>query len=92
MKGTIKAGEFMDVRLSKEDAKEILEMLKEQETVKEVLSDRQCEVSPHHYERKGFCPKCHQEMKFILNRNYCGFCGQAVKWGKVVNNRIEVNK
>lgn len=62
-----------------------LALLKEQEAVhadtkKKVLADRQCEVSPHHYERKGFCPKCHQEVKFILNRNYCGFCGQAVKW------------
>ena len=60
-----------------------LSMLKEQETAKaalKVLSDRQCEVSPHYYERKGFCPKCHQEVKLILNRNYCGFCGQALKW------------
>lgn len=56
--------------------------LKEQETVKKVLADRQCEVSPHYYERKGFCPKCHQEVKLILNRNYCGFCGQAVKWNE----------
>ena len=28
----------------------------------------------------GFCPKCHQVVKWTLNRNYCGFCGQAVKW------------
>ncbi len=61
------------------------ELLKEQEDVpvdtkKQVLADRQCEISPHHYERKGFCPKCHQEIKLCWNRNYCGFCGQAVKW------------
>lgn len=62
-----------------------LALLKEQtdvpvDTKKQVLADRQCEVSPYHYERKGFCPKCHQEVKHVLNRNYCGFCGQAVKW------------
>lgn len=61
-------------------ASDAIAMLKEQKTVKKVLADRQCEVSPHYYERKGFCPKCHQEVKLILNRNYCGFCGQKVKW------------
>ena len=72
--------ELEKVQKFKADA---LAILKEQETAKaalKVLSDRQCEVSPHHYERKGFCPKCHQEVKLILNRNYCGFCGQKVKW------------
>lgn len=62
-------------------ASDAIALLKKQETVKKVLADRQCEVSPHYYERKGFCPKCHQEVKLILNRNYCGFCGQKVKWG-----------
>ena len=58
-------------------------MLKEQETEKaalKVLADRQCEVNHHQYERKGFCPECHQEIKLSMNRNYCGFCGQLVKW------------
>ena len=30
--------------------------------------------------RKGFCPKCHQTVEWYLNRSYCGFCGQEVKW------------
>ena len=56
-----------------------LELLKEQEP-KSVLSERECETLPNHYERKGFCPKCHQVVAWYLNRAYCGFCGQAVKW------------
>ena len=56
-----------------------LELLKEQEA-QSVLSNRECEAEPFRYVRKGFCPKCHQEMEWLFNRNHCGFCGQAVKW------------
>ena len=56
-----------------------LALLKEQEA-QTVLSNRCCEFAPCRYTRKGFCPKCHQEVEWLLNRNYCGFCGQAVKW------------
>ena len=54
-------------------------LLKEQET-QSVLSNRVCEVEPTKYIRKGFCPRCHQEMEWLFNRKHCGFCGQAVKW------------
>lgn len=60
-------------------AHDALVLLKEQEP-QPVISDRQCEVSPGHWERKGFCPKCHQEVLWMVNREYCGFCGQKVKW------------
>ena len=53
--------------------------LKEQEPMP-VLMQRECETLPNHYERKGFCPNCHQVVEWFLNRSYCGFCGQAVKW------------
>lgn len=56
-----------------------LELLKEQEA-QTVLSNRVCESDPCRYVRKGFCPQCHQEVEWLLNRSYCGFCGQAVKW------------
>ena len=56
-----------------------LALLKEQ-AAQSVLSNRVCEVEPFRYVRKGFCPKCHQEVEWLLNRKYCGFCGQAVKW------------
>ena len=59
--------------------KEIVLLLKEQ-VAQSVLSNRVCEVEPFRYVRKGFCPKCHQEVEWLLNRKYCGFCGQAVKW------------
>ncbi len=55
------------------------DLLKEQDA-QSVLSNRVCKVEPFRYVRKGFCPKCHQEMEWLLNRKYCGFCGQAVKW------------
>lgn len=57
-----------------------LALLKEQEE-QSVLSNRVCEAEPFRYVRKGFCPKCHQEMEWLFNRKHCGFCGQAVKWG-----------
>jgi len=56
-----------------------LALLKEQEA-QSVLSNRVCENEPFRYVRKGFCPKCHQEMEWLFNRKHCGFCGQAVKW------------
>lgn len=56
-----------------------IELLKKQEPML-VLSQRECETLPNHYERKGFCPKCHQEVLWKHNRLFCGFCGQAVKW------------
>ena len=56
-----------------------LALLKEQEA-QSVLSNRVCEVEPFRYVRKGFCPKCHQEMEWLFNRKHCGFCGQEVKW------------
>lgn len=58
---------------------DILELLKEQEP-QSVIFDKQCEVEPGRWERKGFCPKCHQVVLWMVNREYCGFCGQAVKW------------
>ena len=61
-----------------------LELLKEQEA-QPVIFDRQCEVEPGHWERKGFCPKCHQVVLWMVNREYCGFCGQKVKWNECSN-------
>ena len=68
-----------EVRLIAQDA---LAMLEEQEPML-VLYQRECETMPNHYERKGFCPKCHQALEWYLNRSYCGFCGQAVKWNEL---------
>ena len=56
-----------------------MKLLKEQEAMR-VSSQREYETLPNHYERKGFCPICHQVVEWFLNRSYCGFCGQAVKW------------
>ena len=67
--------------LTQEQAQEIIALLKEQEP-KPVIFDRQCEVEPGRWERKGFCPKCHQVVLWIVNREHCGFCGQAVKWNE----------
>lgn len=59
--------------------RDALELLERQEP-RTVLSDRNCEVYPNYYVRKGFCPNCHQAVEWLLNREYCGFCGQGVKW------------
>ena len=49
-------------------------LMKKQEP-KTVLSDRHV-----HGVLEGYCPNCHQVVEWMINRQYCGFCGQAVKW------------
>lgn len=61
-------------------AKEMAEELLKEREAKSVLSNRVCEAEPFRYVRKGFCPKCHQEMEWLFNRKHCGFCGQEVQW------------
>lgn len=56
-----------------------LTLLKEQEP-KPVIQDRQCEVAPNVWERKGYCPNCRQEVLWTHNRLHCGFCGKPVLW------------
>ena len=56
-----------------------LALLKAQEP-KQVKRDRQCEIAPNEWIRKGICPCCQQEIRYVYNRAFCGFCGQAVKW------------
>ena len=60
-------------------AKDALALLKEQEHEK-VLQDRQCEIAPGVYLRKGFCPGCNQEVIWYTNICFCGFCGKGLKW------------
>ena len=59
----------------------VISLLRKQEP-KLVRQERQCEVEPTVWERKGFCPKCHQIVQWNVNRLFCGFCGQAVKWNE----------
>ena len=56
-----------------------IDLLKENKP-QSVISDRQYEKEPGYWERKGFCPKCYKVVFWMANREYCGFCGQAVKW------------
>lgn len=55
-------------------------LLKEKQEPEKVLQDRQCEIAPGVYIRKGFCPGCNQEIIWYTNERFCGFCGKAVKW------------
>ena len=32
------------------------------------------------WDRAASCPKCNESLKWVYHRNYCGYCGQAVKW------------
>lgn len=71
------AGDIEDVRLSKEDAEYILELLKKQEPIQ--VKDIAEEIIGHKPKVKvGHCPCCGQ----LLNESsrYCSQCGQAVKW------------
>lgn len=31
------------------------------------------------WDRAASCPKCNESLKWVYHRNYCGYCGQAVK-------------
>ena len=62
------AGEFGDVRLLKDDAKIILELLKVQEPKPPIIK------KPDIY-----CPKCNSFFE-SFQYQYCPWCGQAVKW------------
>jgi len=77
--GIKRTGEVIMTEKAFEQMRDAIELLKDQEP-KSVIFDRQCEVEPGRWERKGFCPKCHQVVLWIVNREYCGFCGQKVKW------------
>ena len=73
-------GNYQDfVDLTVDEGEEILALLKDQKP-QSVIYDWQCETAPGHWERKGFCPRCHQVVLWMVNREYCGFCGQKVKW------------
>ena len=69
------AGELMDVRLSKEDAEKILEMMKEREP-------KPVKITRNAYDYKFYhCPNCdHDFYDFYQKPNFCEKCGQAVKW------------
>lgn len=30
--------------------------------------------------RIASCPRCNESLEWVYHRNYCGYCGQAVKW------------
>lgn len=77
MKSHGEGWDYVDV--TTEDGFNILKLLKNQEP-KLVLSERKSETLPFRYERKGYCPTCHQVISWTLNRSFCGFCGQEVKW------------
>lgn len=63
-----KAKEYCDIV---EDA---LSLLKEQEAkhVQNIGQLSNCE--------SGLCPNCRNRLNTVCNKNFCGDCGQAVKW------------
>lgn len=71
------AGEFKDVRLSKEDAEHILSMLKEQEPIKPTINE----------DGEAFCV-CGENVGIIpdnknlpsIRSKYCSECGRRMKW------------
>ena len=68
------AGELMDVRLSKEDAEKILELLKEREPKPPVVKENS-------YGWKFYyCPSCGKEFYQNNKFSFCEKCGQEVKW------------
>lgn len=54
-----------------------LELLKEQEPQSVIVK---CEPSNGNILWFANCPKCGQGIERDKHKNYCGYCGQAVKW------------
>lgn len=53
---------------------EAIAMLKEQEAKKVNISQTHCGM------KYGLCPQCGKQIDTLVNPNYCGCCGQEVKW------------
>jgi hypothetical protein len=63
------------VFVRKDIVEDVIPLLKEQEAqnvVDMVLSKK--------WFRTASCPKCNELLEWVYHRNYCGYCGQAVKW------------
>ena len=74
-------GEGWDyVDLSTEDAKEILELLKEQEAVKPIVEQYALPLTltSVRFIKKYYCGICKEEI--TGNNVYCHKCGRKVKW------------
>ena len=56
-----------------EMAFDALELLKEQEQILVHSSD-------FYGVMYADCPKCHERIDSIVNKHFCGNCGQAIKW------------
>ena len=69
--------DFVD--LSFEDAEQILALLKEQEPQSVIVREE-----PQNGKILWFadCPKCKHGIERDKHKNFCGFCGQAVKWNE----------
>lgn len=59
--------------------KNILALLKEQEakSVESIQMDRSDKWGA---DLSGYCPSCKRPLKNRFNKQFCGECGQAVKW------------
>lgn len=52
----------------------ILELLKKQKPKSFDLVEQTL------FAKTGLCPECGEKLHSGMHPNYCGFCGQAVKW------------
>lgn len=68
------AGQCEDVRISKEFAERLLDLLKEQEAVVPILKRE----GRNKYFNDYICPICDSELTY--EQNYCSGCGRKVKW------------
>lgn len=66
--------EDIPIKISLVCVEDILELLKEQEPkqVNDIAQQISC--------FSGICPSCGKMLNTTCNKNFCGECGQAVKW------------
>lgn len=72
------------------DAITLLQPLKR----KDVNGEMYYETEDGCWDFKGFCPACNAVVRHISNRDFCGSCGQALKWSQIVfpeaDNKVPV--
>lgn len=62
------------IMVSVEAAKELIGLLEEMGPQKVISA-----TGPTH-DRIGYCPNCRLLIRKLGSKNFCGLCGQAVKW------------
>ena len=69
---------YKTIEIPVNEAEDILALLKEHEPKEVKDKSKRIKLFDEYFE--GECPSCRSFLDEHSNRNFCGYCGQAVKW------------